>query len=542
MEELVKMLLEDRVIVKAPDGAWYVEAGRLDNVRVPPSLAGLLQARLDTLLYPERLTLQRAAVIGRVFYDAALQALDAADEPREQLADLLGILQRLTERGFIQRRETSAMAGSEEYVFAQAMLHDQIYATLLRRQVSTYHAALAGWLAASERADEYLPLIAGHYEKAGDVAKAAHFLRRAGQQALARGTPKEALSFCERALALLPAPLPSGDVLMGERIELLLALGETKRGLGQYAESQADFQTALGLARQANDRRQVALALYYLGWTVTMQGDFAAAQAYLTESLPLARALAESGVDRATLAQVLYGLGRLAWSLSQLDEAATLFEEGLALARALGDQTLELHALNGLGLISLSLKRSAEARARWDEGRALAAQRGNRVRLAVFLNNLGEVDRGEGKYREAGERYQEALALSREVGDRHNEVFLLLNLGLLAMALGEVAEAEEHFRAGIRQAWEFGTLPLSLWAVADLGWVRARAGDSRTALAWLGLALSHPAADANVRDAADPVLAELRAVLSPEEIEAGLARGQTLTLEEVVQELLREGK
>ena len=60
------------------------------------------------------------------------------------------------------------------------------------------------------------------------------------------------------------------------------------------------------------------------------------------------------------------------------------------------------------------------------------------------------------------------------------------------MALGEVAEAEEHFRAGIRQAWELGTLPLSLWAVAGLGWVRARAGDSRTALAWLGLALSHP--------------------------------------------------
>jgi tetratricopeptide (TPR) repeat protein len=109
----------------------------------------------------------------------------------------------------------------------------------------------------SERADEYLPLIAGHYEKAGDVAKAARFLRRAGQQALARGAPKEALSFCERALALLPAPLPSGDVLMGERIELLLALGETKRGLGQYAESQADFQTALGLARQANETLRV---------------------------------------------------------------------------------------------------------------------------------------------------------------------------------------------------------------------------------------------------------------------------------------------
>jgi hypothetical protein len=44
VEELIKMLIDRRVIVHGA-GEWGVDASRLGEVRVPPTLTGVLQAR-----------------------------------------------------------------------------------------------------------------------------------------------------------------------------------------------------------------------------------------------------------------------------------------------------------------------------------------------------------------------------------------------------------------------------------------------------------------------------------------------------------------
>ena len=76
MEELVKMLVDDGVIVVDGEG-WRVLPERLRAAKVPGSLAGVLQARLDALPGRERLALQQAAVVGHVFWIEALAAVDA---------------------------------------------------------------------------------------------------------------------------------------------------------------------------------------------------------------------------------------------------------------------------------------------------------------------------------------------------------------------------------------------------------------------------------------------------------------------------------
>ncbi|HEX5690765.1 MAG TPA: hypothetical protein VFX76_12215, partial [Roseiflexaceae bacterium] len=112
----------------------------------------------------EKLTLQRAAVIGRVFFDRALQVLDHADD--SHVADLPRVLHDLAAHGFIERHETSSFADTVEYSFTQAMLRDLIAETLVSRQRQIYHRAAADWLAGGERAGEYAVLIAEHYEQA----------------------------------------------------------------------------------------------------------------------------------------------------------------------------------------------------------------------------------------------------------------------------------------------------------------------------------------------------------------------------------------
>src|SRR5205823_1708724 len=86
LEELVKTLIEAKVVVPGVD-QWTVDLTRLPDLRVPPTLAGLLQARLDRLSARERGLLQRASVLGRVFWDSAVEAFRSApDQPRSLAA------------------------------------------------------------------------------------------------------------------------------------------------------------------------------------------------------------------------------------------------------------------------------------------------------------------------------------------------------------------------------------------------------------------------------------------------------------------------
>jgi predicted ATPase len=84
VEELIKMLTDEGVIrTDALDGRWTIEADRLDRGGVPATITGVLQARLDNLAPAERLALQCAAVVGRVFWDDAVLAQDIPDGCRE---------------------------------------------------------------------------------------------------------------------------------------------------------------------------------------------------------------------------------------------------------------------------------------------------------------------------------------------------------------------------------------------------------------------------------------------------------------------------
>jgi len=77
------------VIVRGEE-QWHIASDRLADVRVPPTLTGVLQARLDTLPREEKQLLQRASVVGRLFWDTLVAEL--ADAEIGQVDALLAVL------------------------------------------------------------------------------------------------------------------------------------------------------------------------------------------------------------------------------------------------------------------------------------------------------------------------------------------------------------------------------------------------------------------------------------------------------------------
>ena len=62
------MMIDDGVIVPS-DEDWQVREDLFGERLVPSTITGVIQARLDRLSRAELSVLQRAAIVGRVFWD-----------------------------------------------------------------------------------------------------------------------------------------------------------------------------------------------------------------------------------------------------------------------------------------------------------------------------------------------------------------------------------------------------------------------------------------------------------------------------------------
>jgi class 3 adenylate cyclase len=119
LEEYIQSLVDAGVIQCSPgETRWKLDSERLGRLELPSTLAALLEARLDSLSLVQRVLVQQAAVIGRVFWRAALQAIHGKKPVIDE------DLEALSRRGFIIPQETSTFAGTNEYRFHHALLRD----------------------------------------------------------------------------------------------------------------------------------------------------------------------------------------------------------------------------------------------------------------------------------------------------------------------------------------------------------------------------------------------------------------------------------
>lgn len=310
-EELVQMLRDQRVIVDDADGHWAFDAAALTADRLPVTLTGVLQARLDALEPAERHALQMASVIGPVFWDEALEALAPG------AAAALPALQR---KGMLLSRPQSRFEGSAERAFHHHLLHQVTYDTLLKSARRSSHARAAAWLQAraGDRSEEILAITAEHFERAGDGAGALRWFSRAARQASSVDAVEAALRHGERALA------QRVEGAVEERIVVMLRMSALFDTLGDYERMRQALDQAMPEieAAGAHALRLRAISAR-LQWADRV-GDDAQAAALAVE---LAQAAEQAGdAQRAFMAW-----GNLAWQAKEREA----FDEALVhLARA----------------------------------------------------------------------------------------------------------------------------------------------------------------------------------------------------------------
>jgi class 3 adenylate cyclase/tetratricopeptide (TPR) repeat protein len=484
LEELIKMLIDQRVI--CPDEEqWRVEPGRLASVHVPSTLSEVLQARLDSLSINERLTIQRAAVVGRIFWDQAI--LHTSPDLAED--DVRQALQSLRRKELVYERRPAAFIGTHEYTFKHSLFQEVTYETLLKRQRASLHILAARWLdhASGERRGEYLTQIGEHYEKGGDSALAAGIFSQAAGRALNLSALSEAREFFEHAIGLLEQP----DKPLRDVIEMQIGLADACLQLGEYSRARQHAETAASMAGEIGIDILVAEALVQLGQVASYLGNYLDAFLHLSKALDLAR---QDG-NLATIARVLVALGGVEWRLGKIENARQHCEESYQIASQNGDTTTLLNSLNRLGVLMGALGQPDEEENYYQQALSLALSVGNRERAATSLNNLGALAGEQGQWQKSWDYYQRALAISYETGAKQGESMHLINLGLAAIKLERYQAARENLSEGAKLALEIGAQPILVSAMLYFALLAREEGSLEQAARLLGVAKSHPSWD-----------------------------------------------
>jgi class 3 adenylate cyclase/tetratricopeptide (TPR) repeat protein len=440
VEELIKMLIDERVI--STGEIWTVDESRLGQVRVPSTLNGILQARLDGLPESERAVLQAASALGRAFWDGALAALTGFDADAVSAA-----LDGLEARELVFPRQNATFSGQREYVFKHALLRQVTYESVLKRQRRQYHLVSAEWLISQsrERAPEYAALVAGHFEAAEDLNRAALWYGQAGKQAYEAYASGAAMEYYQKALQFARQT----GIPPAERLDWYETLGKSLFALARYEEALAAYQEMRVIADNAASVDGWARAWYNIAYVHDHVGN----NALSLESAENALRLADKGARPELLIRAVYGKGWALYRLGDANSAIHLGELALRLARNLDNQiTSQREMAQACQLLGAAYELHGDLeKAGQYEQRALNLFRGLRDRRgeAAMLNNQGVGAFVRGDCGTAIARYKNALRVAREIGSQDRIAMFLSNLGGARVGMGEFAAAETDIRQSI---------------------------------------------------------------------------------------------
>jgi predicted ATPase/serine/threonine protein kinase len=235
----------------------------------------------------------------------------------------------------------------------------------------------------------------------------------------------------------------SGEAEWGLRLgAALFRFWETREYLSEGREW---LSKLLKLKQAAAPTKARARALFAAGVVTGEQGDYTSAEAFMKQSMEIARKLE----DKQGVAVSLNALAVNARDRGDVAASRALFEQSLALWREAGDRVAVARALSNLANVLKLTGDYAGARSLYQECLAIFRELGDRTGIAWSLNHEGDVVREQGDSAAARLLYEQSLATFRELGDLWGLAGSLADLGNLARDEKDYSRAHSLYRESV---------------------------------------------------------------------------------------------
>jgi len=443
VEEFLRMMIDSARITRV-DGQWLM-ARALPAMAMPPTLQGIIAARLDTVPPDVKRILQHSAVIGKRFWTTALAALSGGPVDEAPLLDAI-------RRGLIFDCDERGLEGGRSYEFRHSLMRNVAYGGVPKGERLRLHDAFAGWLegVARDRVGEYADTIAYHAEQAFGLARelgsprAAALGQRAYALLLAAATRARRRADLNSAQALYARAAASGEAAgmpLGERVE-----AEGFAALSGYyvegtAEALARLDRAIEAARAAGPSEVLVRLLSQRGFIARKDSS---ADAYFDEGIAVARATG----DPHLIAHAMVLSNAQPWTRGDLETHRRILEEAYAFMKA-SDARAEL----GICLVWLAtnaLQRGdfGGAQRFLEEAAQAAEASGSKFQQWAVARARSREAIARGEHVNGVRFANDALALAIEVGARRLIGLAHARLGDALFEAGEPAQSRTVLEQG----------------------------------------------------------------------------------------------
>ncbi len=451
--ELINVLLEDGVIV-TEGTAWHFDRHAFSRPRIPITLIGVIQARLDHLPYQERITLQRAAVVGREFWDGALHIINQAVPQPVSDSQISTALDALVQRDMISPLPEASFNQQRGYLFKHAVVREVAYESVLLRERPLYHRLTAEWLVANcgERLIDYAGIIGEHFELAEVTQPAAEYYELAARRAADFVDFESAIACYQKALALggnLPHQLDWQLTVYQQLIPLL--------------QMEIRLVEALQAARQMADAAQAIGDLGIQTWALLQMAQLAFEQADFAEAIKLAQQAEQIGRLAGAEFEVIHVQKILAQSqaaLGHIDFALDSANRALSVGQKLNDDLEICACFELLGQIYLENGRSEDGRrylAHQAELLLNLGEQGSAPKLLAGCQlHFGRLSNAFGETGQAVHALESALSVHRQMENLADVGAALDGLGTAALLEGQHDKSIQYFEEAIVAAISSG--------------------------------------------------------------------------------------
>lgn len=468
--------LRDSGLLSIVDGRCTLARGpeALSTLAFPDTVQGIVTSRIDRLAPAHQLALKVASVIGRTFAVQLLRDVYPIEADKDEIAD---ILQTLAQLDLIVRE------GGAAFSFKHVIIQETAYNLMLFKQRRDLHRAIAEWHERTYPNDlaPYYSLLAHHWRKAEDSAKAADYLERAGVQALLGGAYQEAAGFFGEAVEVGQAA-PTLQRARWER-----HWGEALYGLGRIVESRLHLERAVAVLGYGMPSTRWALALG-AAWQGLRQAALRLFESFWRPA-PVRHPRAAPPVRRAPvnahLVEAVRAYERLAVihyinnnALAGLYAAA----RDLNLAERLGPSP-ELARGYGAACVAAGVFSAYRLARRYRQlAQATMARIDDPDSAAQVASMLGMYAIGAGEWAEAETSLEKAIKVFDWLGNRRDWGNNLVALCWVTYFRGQFARGEKMYRDLGEVARANGNVEHQAWALAGQAAHVLRLGNTELAI------------------------------------------------------------
>ncbi len=426
VEEIIKVLIE-KGYLEHRDGSWVtMEDDEIFDV--PDTVEGVLRSRIDNLPSQEKKVIQRASVVGEVFWRQIVSEL-----MNHAIGDYLIDLEK---RDLIHQRLESIFEDDLEYTFKHVLLHETVYKSLLRRERRELHLKTAEWVERNyaDRIQAYESMLAHHFEMGGAPKRAAEYYFRAGKRAASLYANEDAKGFFAKTVE----NTRDGDLIR----RAYLRWGNVCHETGKTHESIDRYTAALGYCRNNVERAEV---MERMGLALECLSEYPRSLDYYDDALTLI----EDEPPSVLHGKVLNGIAWVCYLRGEYEDALswiTQAEETFAKIREedFASDTVRARISSVHASILSELKRTEEARPYRQRTLELYEKHGYLFGMQSVLNNMATVEMYEGRYGAALELLMRSYDLASRCGDRLGLATNCNNIGDCYITLGDFTRAEEY--------------------------------------------------------------------------------------------------